>query len=194
MKKYLAVWLVLGLIVVANGLFSCQTQPGDQSGKEKKANDSKTTLTRVGQKVPSFQVTALNGKSINIADLKGKTILLNFFTTRCSACIKEMPYLEEAIWQKFKSEKFMIIAIGRAHSDFELATFKEKHGLTFSLASDPNRQVYRLFADKYVPRNYVISPYGKIVFQSMGYVPAEFGKMKDIIQKELQKSSNETKE
>ena len=88
----------------------------------------------------------------------------------------------------------MMIAIGRAHSDSELATFKEKHGLTFSLASDPNRQVYRLFAEKYVPRNYVINPYGKIVFQSMGYVPAEFGKMKDIIQKELQKSSNEAKE
>ena len=193
MKKYLTGWLVFGLIVVANGVFSCQTQPGDQNGQETKANDSKNTLTRVGQKVPSFQVTTLNGKSINITDLKGKTILLNFFTTRCNACIKEMPYLEEAIWQKLKSEKFMIIAIGRAHSDSELTTFKEKHRLTFSLAPDPNRQVYRLFADKYVPRNYVINPYGKIVFQSMGYVPAELRKMKDIIQKELQKSSNEAR-
>ena len=105
MKKYIAGWLVLGLIVVGSGLFSCQTQPVGQSGQKQKANDSKTTLTRVGQKVPPFQVTILNGNSIDITDLKGKTILLNFFTTRCSACIKEMPYLEEVIWQKIQIRK-----------------------------------------------------------------------------------------
>ncbi len=135
MKKYLAVWLVLGLIVSGNSLSSCQTR------RKRKAEDSKTTLTCVGQKVPPFQVTALDGRPINITDLKGKIVLLNFFTTRCGACITEVPHLEEDIWQKFKSEEFMIIAIGRAHSEPELVAFKEKHRLTFSLASDPNRQV-----------------------------------------------------
>jgi peroxiredoxin len=144
-----------------------------------------TTLTKVGQAVPDFAVTTLDGKVVKIADLKGKVVLINFFATWCGPCMGEMPHVEKEIWQQLKSEKLVVLAIGREHSRDELIKFNKEKGFTFLIAPDPKREVYKLFAKQFIPRNYVIGIDGKIVFQSMGYTPEEFNKMVELIKARL---------
>ncbi len=51
---------------------------------------------QVGKDVPDFSLVALNGQEISLKDLRGKPILLNFWTAWCHPCQAEMPLLESA--------------------------------------------------------------------------------------------------
>jgi peroxiredoxin len=148
-----------------------------------------SSLTKVGQTVPNFRFTTLDGKTLSISELRGKVVLVNFFATWCDPCMTEMPRVEKEIWQAFRGDKFMVLAIGREHSAAELMKFNKEKGFTFPIAPDPKRGIYSLFATQYIPRTYVIGRTGAIIYQSMGYHPEEFGKMVERIKSELKQPS-----
>jgi len=146
-----------------------------------------TTFTKVGQTVPNFSVTTLDGKVMKMSELKGTIVLINFFATWCEPCMGEMPRVEKEIWQQLKSDKFIVVAIGREHTKDELVKFNKEKGFTFQIAPDPKREVFSLFARQSIPRNYVIGKDGKIAYQGIGYSPEEFGKMVELIKTLLNK-------
>lgn len=149
-------------------------------------NADESALTKVGDAVPAFELKLMDGTAVTPTSLRGKVTVINFFATWCGPCRAEMPHLEKAVWQKFKDNgKFTMVAVGREHSNEELAAFQKEEKLTFPFAADPQRQTYSKFAKQFIPRTYVIDAEGKIVFQSVGYDPAEFARMVDLIEKEL---------
>ncbi|UCS91776.1 TlpA family protein disulfide reductase [Echinicola marina] len=66
----------------------------------------------LGEKMPNFQVTSLNGNTISIDDFKGKYLVINWWVTSCGPCIGEMPGLNE-LFEKYQSDdriEFLAIA------------------------------------------------------------------------------------
>ena len=58
----------------------------------------KATLLVKDQTVPSFKFEISKGKVVSIEDYKGKIVLINFFATWCAPCRKELPMVQEQIW------------------------------------------------------------------------------------------------
>lgn len=54
----------------------------------------KTTLVRVGEAAPDFTVTTLDGSSVTLSQLQGRTVLLVFFATWCPDCHKQLDAIE----------------------------------------------------------------------------------------------------
>jgi len=143
------------------------------------------TLTQIGDPAPDFRIMNLEGTAIDMVDLRGKVIVLNFFATWCGPCQMELPHLE-TIWNEFRNDDdFQMLVVGREESKDSIKSFQQKYGFTFPLASDPDRSIYNKFASQSIPRTYLISRQGIIVYQFAGYYEEEISKLKRLLKKEL---------
>lgn len=151
-----------------------------------KAQDSNDDIVKVGEVMPSFSIVSDNGTNINSAELKGKVVLINFFATWCPPCQKELASVQQTLWPKYKdNDKFVMLVIGREHSDKELATYNEKKGFTFPLYPDKNRAIFGAFAKSLIPRSYLIGKDGKVIYAGKGYTDKEFAELLEKIETAL---------
>jgi peroxiredoxin len=129
--------------------------------------------TRIGQIPPDFSVTTLSGQPFTLSALKGRVVVLNFFAVWCPSCRMELPELQKTVWEPFRSAGLAVLAVGREHTASELDTFRTRYGFTFDFAPDTDRSIFRLYADKYIPRTVLVGRDGRIVFQTLGYKPGD---------------------
>ncbi len=145
-----------------------------------------TTYINKGDKAPAFTCTTTEGKVIDISKLEGKIIMINFFATWCPPCLQELPVLQKTIWEKYKNNPdFVLIIIGREHSEKEVRDFALAKKLTMPFAPDPKREIFRLYASQNIPRNIIIDRNGRVLFQSTGYTEEEFKKIEKLLAENL---------
>lgn len=129
-------------------------------------SDDVENYVEVGDVIPEFIITEENGEQFDSSVLPGKKTALLFFHTGCSDCARELPVVERA-WNELKSESdVMFVAIARGQKVEETNVYWEEHQLTLPRYHDPERKVFELFANSYVPRLYLIDREG--VVQWMG--------------------------
>jgi peroxiredoxin len=146
------------------------------------------TLTSLGEPAPDFAVTTVDGSTIHLADLRGKVVLLNFFATWCGPCMMELPELQQ-IWDEFHARAgFAMLVIGREETVETVQAFRGEHDFTFPMAADADRAAFDCFATDRIPRTYLISRDGKIIFQCVGYYEEQMEALTTLLKAELAKS------
>lgn len=146
--------------------------------------DSVGYIIRNGEIAPNFEMKLIDGRTISLHDLRGKIVMLQFTASWCSVCRKEMPFIEEEIWQAHKDKDFIVIGIDRDEPLDKVKAFAEKMKITYPLSLDPNADIFGLFAVKQsgVTRNVIIDKEGRIVFKTRLYEREEFDLMKEKIE------------
>ncbi len=120
------------------------------------------------KKAPDFSLQDLNGKKVELKQLKEKVILLNFWATWCSPCKEEMPYLE-ALHQQFKEKKFVLLTISVDYNGLKtVKEFIDKHHYTFPVLLDPKGKTLDLFQVKGIPTTLLIDKRGRLVGKAIG--------------------------
>lgn len=149
------------------------------------AQDDKS-FVKVGDSVPSFVIIHDDGTQIASSTYKGKVLLINFFATWCPPCQKELAHVKSILWPKYKDNKdFVMLVIGREHSDAELKAYNEKKGFEFSLYPDKSRGIYSLFAESLIPRSYLVDKSGKVIYAGSGFKEEDFKELMSRIDKAL---------
>lgn len=143
------------------------------------------SLTSVGQMMPSFQVTDIGGQLFDLDALRGKVVLVNFWATWCGPCRTEIPRIEEEIWKINKSDNFVVIGISREEEPEKVTKFAAEQKMTYRVAADPDRKIYKRFATAGIPRTYLVDAKGKIVYQSLGYTERDFEELKKVLTRVL---------
>ncbi len=141
---------------------------------------------KVGDKLPAFTLKSAVYGDVTPADLKGKVVLVTLFATWCGPCQLELAEVEKVLWPKYKDNKdFVMLVIGREHTDEQLKKYNERKKFTFPLYPDPKREVFSLFAEKSIPRAYLFNKEGKAVYTSLGYTAEEFKELLSTIEESL---------
>lgn len=139
-----------------------------------------------GDKLPEFELKSAAYGEVSSADLKGKVVLVSLFATWCGPCQKELAEVEKTLWPKYKDNKdFVLLVIGREHTDEQLKVYNERKKFSFPLYPDPKREVFSLFAGESIPRAYLFNKDGEAVYTSLGYEKAEFGNLMKAIEEAL---------
>lgn len=157
-------------------LFSMAINTNAQNDKE---------LVKTGQQAPGFSVKMFDGTTIDIDQLRGKVVLINFWATWCPPCRQELTRVQKEIIDRFKGKDFVFLPISREDSYEKIKVFREQNKYTFPMGMDTDRKIFSLFALETIPRNYLIDKKGKIVFMETGYSEESFEKLIGEIEKTL---------
>ncbi|OAB80440.1 TlpA family protein disulfide reductase [Cochleicola gelatinilyticus] len=129
-------------------------------------------LLRAGDRAADFTVQMVDGTQIQLSDLKGKVVLLNFWATWCAPCIKEFYDMPEAILSPFKEEAFVFLPVSMGEPLEKVSkkiTDLQKKGLNFNAGIDPKKEIWNQYATYGIPRNFVIDKDGIVRYVSSGY-------------------------
>jgi cytochrome c biogenesis protein CcmG/thiol:disulfide interchange protein DsbE len=122
----------------------------------------------VGQSVPNFSLTTFDGQTIHTSELKGKVIVLNFWSSWCKPCEQEAADLERA-WKRYQPGG-EIVFLGLAYVDTEpnSLAYLKKFGITYPNGPDLATKVSQMFRIRGVPETYIIGKDGKLAYVKIG--------------------------
>jgi thiol-disulfide isomerase/thioredoxin len=118
---------------------------------------------------PDVTLTLLNGAQPRIADLRGKVVLMSFWSTTCAPCMEEMPVLIE-FHRRNAPRGLVTIAVAMKHDRPDLVLgFTQRRQLPFDVALDVQGEVAQaFFRTEVTPTKYLIDPQGSVVRTHVG--------------------------
>ena len=114
----------------------------------------------------------LNSPQLTIQDLKGKVVLVDFWTYSCINCIHTLPHVTD--WdQKYRNQGLMIVGIHTPEFEFEktqdnVKTAIAKYGIHYPIALDNQYATWRNYNNRYWPAFYLIDKRGEVVYTHFG--------------------------
>jgi peroxiredoxin len=120
------------------------------------------------QQAKDFNVAALEGGKVRLADLKGKVVFLNLWATWCPPCKEEMPAMER-LWQRYKGQGLVVIALSMDASGAKVVKpFIEEAKYTYRVGLDPKMEIAELYGARSVPSTFIIDRNGALHAIALG--------------------------
>ncbi|TWV95143.1 TlpA disulfide reductase family protein [Chitinophaga pinensis] len=136
-----------------------------KKGQELDKRIKAVKLTTPGAEAPDFTMKDINGKPVSLKDLRGKTVLLEFWASWCSPCRAENPNLREQ-YKMYKDKGFEILGVSLDSDKKKWEEAIAKDGIPWIHVSDLKgwgNEVGILYGVTGVPAGFLISPEGKII-------------------------------
>lgn len=134
------------------------------------------------KKAPEFTgiTSYINTNATKLSDLKGKVVLVDFWTYSCINCIRTLPYLVD--WnQKYSDKGLVIVGVHSPEFEFEknIDNVKQavtRFGIKYPVLLDNDQGTWNAFQNSYWPRKYLVDSDGYIRYDHIGeggYVETE---------------------
>jgi cytochrome c biogenesis protein CcdA/thiol-disulfide isomerase/thioredoxin len=181
-------FIIVGIAIITGWETSAETWladklPFNEASVEQKLLDTQVKNTKIkttgrntngllnvtpGVPAPAFSglTNWINSPPLQLSQLKGKVVLVDFWTYSCINCLRTLPYVEK--WQQtYASQGFTVIGIHTPEFAFEhlpanVDAAVKAHGLTYPIASDNNYATWNAFDNNSWPADYLIDKNGDV--------------------------------
>ena len=129
---------------------------------------------KVGSPAPEFEGIAnwINSEPLTMKELRGKVVLIDFWTYTCVNCIRTMPYLKE--WHdRYADKGLVIVGVHSPEFEFEKLTGNvvesaQDFGLSYPIAQDNDMGTWRAYDNRAWPAKYLVDKDGIIRYIHLG--------------------------
>jgi peroxiredoxin len=140
---------------------SCDNSTAQQ---KKNVNVNKTNDNKQLIKAPEFTLADLEGNLVNLSDLKGKVVMLNFWGTWCGPCRREIPDFVKLI-EKHQASGLEILGVTLSSgSSKNIQSFADQWNINYTLLTDIEKSETQI----------VTSLYGQVTGQPITGIPTTF--------------------
>ena len=150
-------WLRAGAVAVLLGAWpACAQQEEDE-------------IPSAGSPTLDFVLKDMDGKDVNLAEFKGRPILINFWATWCPPCKAEIPWFIEFA-DKYRDKNFVVIGISVDDTAEDIRSFAAEYKINYpmlvGLGHDELRQAYD--ASAIIPVSWLMKPDGTVFAKAAG--------------------------
>ena len=118
-------------------------------------------VARLDEDAPDFELTLFNGERLQLSQLEGNVVVLNFWASWCPPCRWEMPSFEE-MSKEYKDKG--VVFLGVAISDYspDARAFAEVTGVTYPIGLDESGEIARAYRPTSMPTTFFINREGVV--------------------------------
>lgn len=210
LRRMLGAAMLLGVLAIALGLDTgllAQVSTASTGGLEQKlvdrltANNNKPAALPgdlrqlpVEGDLPSLggAVQWLNSPPLSAEALRGKVVLIDFWTYSCINCLRTLPYV--TAWaEKYRDQGLVVIGVHAPEFAFEqdvgnVTAAMKKLGVTYPVAIDNDFKIWRAFDNQYWPAHYFADAQGHIRYHHFG--EGNYAESEQVIQQLLREAGH----
>ena len=141
-------------------------------------------------------VAWVNSEPLSLKSLRGKVVLINFWTYTCINSLRTLPYVKE--WSaKYRDSGLVVVGVHTPEFSFEreqpnVEVALREHNVTYPVVMDNNYEIWRAFSNEYWPAFYLVDARGRIRYRHFG--EGDYGEMELAIQQLLKENGSKDAE
>ena len=176
MKTKIGLILLLILVAVFIGNIVQKSMESEKAlnengrGYEENITNSNSSVEK-DKLAPNITLQNLQGETVELADYKGKNVVLNFWTTWCPPCKEEMPHIQD-YYEKYKDQQNVeVLGVNltfSTDSEKNVKQFVESYDLTFPVFLTYDEKVQQLYNIVTIPSTFFLDEEGRIQRKIVG--------------------------
>jgi peroxiredoxin len=131
------------------------------------AGAGETLLPWRGGDTPALALRTPSGEAVELAALRGKVVLVNFWATWCAPCVEEMPALAR-LRTRLAPRGFEVLAVNQGEMPARVTAFAERTGLDLPVLLDREKAVAKAWRVRALPTTFVVDKSGRIRLHAEG--------------------------
>lgn len=128
------------------------------------------SFAQKSKQAPNFRLTAHDGKVVELAKLKGKVVVVNFWATWCGPCRKEIPGFME-VHSQYKEKGVVVVGVSLDQDGWEVVRpYVDKAKITYPIVVGDGSLAEAYKIPNAIPATYVVDRKGIIAKEHVGYM------------------------
>jgi thiol-disulfide isomerase/thioredoxin len=119
-------------------------------------------------KTPPLRLTDTNGKDWDLASLRGKVVVLNFWAAWCGPCVEELPVFNELASAESTRGKVVVLGVNYKESADAIGRFTQQHAFDYPVLRDKSGEAFKQWTSGVMPTTILIDQEGRARWRLVG--------------------------